>query len=1073
MNYVRKICTVNINAIAIESKKILLKEFILRNDLDAVLLQEVSFNDFSFLPSHHAIVNRSEQNVGTALLIRKTIPFDQIMMDPCGRIISVVVDGLNLVNIYGHSGSQYNAERDDLFQNMISPHLCKGNLLVLGGDFNCILDGPDMKSNNKVYCKGLRNLVSLFKLVDLGSASRQFTFLRHNSASRLDRFYCDKEFIHRAKKYETLPVPFSDHHAVVLTFEINIQNAVPIIGRGHWKINDFLLKDEATSEGFIQVMSELKQRRKHELNFSEWWSYDFKSKAKQYYKNKAFDFNQANARKKAKHYSELNKLIEQQAEGLNVQPRMSMVKSAIVEVEEQRLSSFRSKVQPSTMLENEKLSIYQVSKLVKRGFNTPVMKLHSPDGLSTKQLVQDHFEKQFRKPSIQQAEYAALRHIGKVLPRDLGNNLVEPISEEELRRTIESATKKKTPGPDGLTYEFYEKHFDSLKYDLLRLFNGFLDGSIPPQENFAKGIIILIPKSGDQNDLQNYRPISLLNTDYKILVKICATRLKVCMESLVGDGQTAGLEGKSCVQNLDKIRTVVARTQQGKRVKIALVSVDLQKAFDSVDHDRLWETLAKFGIPTQFITLIRRLYADASSQVMVNGFLTSSMKIQRSVRQGCPLSMLLFSLYVEPLIRQLHDSTLGLMIEGNWIKIMAYADDLTLIVRNDYEFDLVMSILKDFALQAAISINFEKSGYIRFNNCKLGPQMIQEKQQIKILGVIFKDKWKDMIKCNFDKLLNSFAATCQLHSARKINLLERNTILNSFLLSKLWYVSHILPPDNAHLAAIKKKSGYFLWNSHFFKVNRNQLYLEYSKGGLKLIDPENQCKALFIRSLLFESGKKIKHFLLNQGNQNMLSLNGKKWIQEAKKLANHDCIESNKCLYDFFINEMQIVPNIQEKYPHFWWDCIWENINQNFLSSNARSVLYLIFNDVIPNKVKMYNYTDKVDNNICEICNKPDTNIHRIKQCRDSGIVWNWIGNIIRKNLKIKLRSPEEILYYGISKKGYRKKAALFIVAEAMAYNVVHYKNPSLYSFQKIIRDYRWNNRKAFMSNFKTYLNIC
>lgn len=330
-----------------------------------------------------------------------------------------------------------------------------------------------------------------------------------------------------------------------------------------------------------------------------------------------------------------------------------------------------------------------------------------------------------------------------------------------------------------------------------------------------------------------------------------------------------------------------------------------------------------------------------------------------------------------------------------------------------------------------------------------------------------------MIKSNYDKLVNAFTAATQLHSARKLNLLERNTILNSFLLSKLWYVAHVLPPNNSHLAAIKKKSGYFLWNSHFFRVNRNQLYLDYSKGGLKLFDPESQCKALFIRSLLFNSGEKNNHFLMTLGNNNMLSLNGKKWIEEAKKLSNDSCIENNRCLYNYFINEMEIKPLIQEKYPHLWWDCIWENINQSFLSSNARSILYLIFNDVIPNKVKMYNYTDKVDNNLCEICKKPDTNIHRIKECNHSGLVWKWIETIIAKSIKIKLRAPEEILYNGISRKAHKKKAALFIVAEAMAYNVINYKNPSLYSFQKIIRDYRWNNRRAFNINFKTYLNIC
>lgn len=751
MNFVRNISTVNINAITVCSKKELLRDFVVQNDVDIVLLQEVAFDDFCFIPSHHAIVNRSDANVGTAILIRKTIPFEQIIMCPTGRLISVVIGGLNVINVYGHSGSQHSAERDDLFQNTIAPHLNKGQQILIGGDFNCILDAVDCRGKYKPFSKGLRNLINLFQLEDLGLKNRDYTFLRLNSASRLDRFYGGKDFVRQVKKYVTMPVPFSDHHAVVLKFEVSSQNIPPAMGRGYWKINASLLADDETSEEFAQVFASLKQRRKHAVSFSEWWSYDFKNKVKSFYKSKAFEFNRAHAIKKGSCYSQLNDLMRQQSDGLDVQEKMSSVKSVLVGLEEQRLASLRNKVQPSTMLESEKLSIYQVSRVMKRGFITPQLTIETPEGYTTKQAVHDHFEKQFSKPQEQQrSAYSALNHINKLLPQNMGNNLMSPIGEQELLATIKSATRKKAPGPDGLTYEFYERHFELLKQDLLKLFNGFLDGSITIQENFSNGIIVLIFKSGNRNDLQNYRPISLLNTDYKILAKLCARRLKACMELLIGEGQTAGLEGKSCTQNLDKLRTVVARGQQSKRMQFALLSLDLQKAFDSVDHTRLWETLAKYQLPGQFIEFVRKLYGNASSQVLVNGALTTSFRIFRSVRQGCPLSMLLFSLYVEPLIRQLYDSTMGLMIEGRFYKIMAYADDLTLIVRNNEEFDLVMSIVTDFAIQAAIQINFQKSGFLRFNNCSLGPQMIQEKQEFKILGIIIRDNYRDMIRSNFD-----------------------------------------------------------------------------------------------------------------------------------------------------------------------------------------------------------------------------------------------------------------------------------------------------------------------------------
>lgn len=288
------------------------------------------------------------------------------------------------------------------------------------------------------------------------------------------------------------------------------------------------------------------------------------------------------------------------------------------------------------------------------------------------------------------------------------------------------------------------------------------------------------------------------------------------MHLLLGDGQTAGVHNQSCVDNLDRLRTIIARAQETKRVKFALLSLDLEKAFDSVDHDMLWQTLERFQVSGQFIALLKQLYRNASSQVLVNGFLTASFKIARSVRQGCPLSMLLFSLYLVPLIRRLHDNLVGMMINNTFFKVSAYADDLTILVRNDEEFDLVLFLVSKFSTAAGITLNPKKSAFLRLNNCKIGPQKIPERSELKILGLIVKARWKDMVQVNCDLLIRIFTQACRVHGARKLCLLERVFVLNTYLLSKLWYISHVLTPSNKHLAQIKKKSRVTFCGNHPF-----------------------------------------------------------------------------------------------------------------------------------------------------------------------------------------------------------------------------------------------------------------
>ena len=235
-----------------------------------------------------------------------------------------------------------------------------------------------------------------------------------------------------------------------------------------------------------------------------------------------------------------------------------------------------------------------------------------------------------------------------------------PINEEELLSAISNAKSKKSPGPDGITYEFYAVHFELLRDDLLKLFNGLLDNSISPMENFSNGVITLIPKKGKSKELKDFRPISMLNTDYKLFTKIIANRISGCIEEVIGEGQTAVINGKSCIDNLDVLRTLIFKAQQSKAMKFALLSLDLEKAFDVVNHDRLWETLEKFNLPREIITVIQRLYSNASSQVLVNGSLTSFINIGRSVRQGCPLSMVLFVMFRRgSMLRQIDKSTLS------------------------------------------------------------------------------------------------------------------------------------------------------------------------------------------------------------------------------------------------------------------------------------------------------------------------------------------------------------------------------------------------------------------------------
>lgn len=218
----RKIASVNINAISSTLKKNLLRDFVWSNEIDILFLQEVAFENFSFIPSHLAFVNISEDNKGTAVLIRKNIDFSDVLLNPIGRITSIRVGEINFINIYAHSGSAFRKERDILFTQDVLTHLSQNCSNVILGDFNCILLKKDSNGTVKNISQGLQQLVDSLALRDIGnsiSSKASYTFFRGDSMSRLDRVYGPDTFLNTVRSFETLATPFSEHHSLIVKYE--------------------------------------------------------------------------------------------------------------------------------------------------------------------------------------------------------------------------------------------------------------------------------------------------------------------------------------------------------------------------------------------------------------------------------------------------------------------------------------------------------------------------------------------------------------------------------------------------------------------------------------------------------------------------------------------------------------------------------------------------------------------------------------------------------------------------------------------------------------------------------------
>lgn len=163
-----------------------------------------------------------------------------------------------------------------------------------------------------------------------------------------------------------------------------------------------------------------------------------------------------------------------------------------------------------------------------------------------------------------------------------------------------------------------------------------------------EGCVSPIYKKRDPEDIANYRPITLLNTDYKIFTKALSIKLAEAAPDIINPDQAGFIPNRSIFDQVKTTKLVIDYMNKFNKTGV-IVALDQEKAYNKILHPYLWEVLRKFEFPENFINTIKALYEHASSTVMINSELSKPFPIWRGVRQGDALSCLLFNIAIEPL----------------------------------------------------------------------------------------------------------------------------------------------------------------------------------------------------------------------------------------------------------------------------------------------------------------------------------------------------------------------------------------------------------------------------------------
>lgn len=453
------------------------------------------------------------------------------------------------------------------------------------------------------------------------------------------------------------------------------------------------------------------------------------------------------------------------------------------------------------------------------------------------------FQKLFAKNADVKAEKMHPNTSQKFLT-DLENAMLNsPISMSEIQKTIKQMPNEKKPGPDGLPIEVYKIFWTKIKDVLFHA----LEYAIEHRRLHASakfGIISLMPKKDvDTRVLDNWRPITLLNADYKIYAKWIANRLKQILPNIIDQDQTGYIKNRFIGSNIRRTLDIIDYVKIEQKPGL-LVALDIQKAFDSLSWDCIKKAFAYFNISDEFFSLVQSALEGMRLCTINNGWTSPYFCPQRATKQGCPLSAYLFVISLEPFAQKIrqNDRIKGFLVNGVMHKLVQYADDLVLFLKFDQEtLNELEKELDALYEWSGLRVNFNKSKIYRIGSI-LGTnvQLPTNKpfvwvHSLKILGIIIADE--NMETLNYDRLLQKVKTVCMDWSNRSLSLFGKIQIVNTLMSSQFMYVITMLRSiPNAVVKAYEKIVREFLWNGKKPKVKFKALTAHKVSGGASLVD---------------------------------------------------------------------------------------------------------------------------------------------------------------------------------------------------------------------------------------------
>ena len=984
---------------------------------------------------------------GVGLLVSPTFQgsVSRFVFDSDGRIISALVllgpHRINVVNIYApNTVSERKTFFHELHNFFLSP------VRIIAGDFNCVdnlldrLSRSNVSLPDKAVFQALladNSLIDIWRKRNPTGVSYTWANPSHTQASRIDRFLISRAFVSHVSASDVLPCVFSDHDFISLNLSLDNFSCPR---NGIWKFNCSLLSDTCFKNEMSNFIREQKQRFACFESLGAWWDH-----LKSGIRNFCINFCSQKRKLANRERNRLtNCLISAKRRFVNgassAASEIRNLESALASLVSREAEGAMIRSRAKWFEEGEKPTRYFFRLEKKRAEKNSFDCLLDAAGVEKtaqddiESILVDFYKNLFTKDVLD-------LHIQSELLDGLDFSLSDSerlscegeFTEDELLTALNGLQTGKSPGSDGLPTEFYLAFWEDLGGVLTRVLNeDYRSGSLTDSQR--EGLLRLVYKRDDKRLPKNWRPISLLNTDYKIASKAITERLKPVMHSIVHRDQTCGVVGRSIFSNLQLIRDTLDMICKTDETGI-LITLDQEKAFDRVDHSFLMRVLSSFGFGPSFCKWFSLFYHNVFSRVICNGRLSAPISLERGVRQGCPLSPLLYVLVSEVLSTQVRkcDEVVGFRLPGAaglQFKISQYADDATIFVKTETSLFHVLRMVNKYERASGARLNASKTeamwlGSWRSNGAS--PFGLKWVPKLKILGIFFSNGLVSVESDNWRSKLDKLETKLNLWKQRELSFAGRALIVNVLGASRFWHTAKILLPPRWVYDRYRKIIWPFIWRGKMENVSRQRCCAPLKLGGLNVVDFLSKCTSLRLScfaSLRDNFGDQKWHYLARYFLGNRLAKLDVRFsfasisvpVSSEPSLFYRKCLSALQDVFDRhgslpddlscrkIYSLLVDFPSAPPRCAGFWdaivgrpinrWASVWRKSRLKIIENRKCDVLWLLLHNGVRVRynLKQWGY---IRSDACAVCSRPETPKHCFIECRRIVRVWRHFSPLL------------------------------------------------------------------------------